>query len=120
MLRSSAVARARRRRGTGGNPRLEVFHHLFAAVAEEMGATLLRSSFSTNVRERRDFSCALFDGRGRMIGQAAHLPVHLGSTPMSVQAAIAHVPMARDDAVLLNDPYSGGTHLPDLTLVSPV
>jgi N-methylhydantoinase B len=100
--------------------RLDVFQHLFAAAAEEMGAALLRSSFSTNIRERRDFSCALFDGRGRMVGQAAHLPVHLGSAPMSVQAAIAHVPMGRGDAVLLNDPYCGGTHLPDLTLVSPV
>jgi len=100
--------------------RLDVFQHLFAAAAEEMGAALLRSSFSTNIRERRDFSCALFDGRGRMIGQAAHLPVHLGSTPMSVAAAIERVPMARGDAVLLNDPYCGGTHLPDLTLVSPV
>lgn len=100
--------------------RLDVFQHLFAAAAEEMGAALLRSSFSTNIRERRDFSCALFDGRGRMIGQAAHLPVHLGSTPMSVQAAIARVRMGPGDAVLLNDPYCGGTHLPDLTLVSPV
>jgi N-methylhydantoinase B len=100
--------------------RLDVFQHLFAAAAEEMGAALLCSSFSTNIRERRDFSCALFDGRGRMIGQAAHLPVHLGSTPMSVRAAIARVPMGPGDAVLLNDPYCGGTHLPDLTLVSPV
>jgi len=100
--------------------RLDVFHHLFAAAAEEMGATLLRSSFSPNIRERRDFSCALFDGRGRMIGQASHLPVHLGSTPMSVAAAIERVPMGPGDAVVLNDPYAGGTHLPDLTLVSPV
>ncbi|HEX6883295.1 MAG TPA: hydantoinase B/oxoprolinase family protein [Planctomycetota bacterium] len=99
---------------------MDVFQHLFAAVAEEMGAALLRSSFSTNVRERRDFSCALFDARGAMIGQAAHLPVHLGSAPLSVQAAIASVPMGPGDAVLLNDPYRGGTHLPDLTLVSPV
>lgn len=113
-------ARGARARVTADPLRLDVFQHLFAAAAEEMGAALLRSSFSTNVRERRDFSCALFDGRGRMIGQAAHLPVHLGSTPMSVQAAIARVAMAPGDAVLLNDPYCGGTHLPDLTLVSPV
>jgi N-methylhydantoinase B len=106
-----------RRRGH----RLEVFHHLFAALCEEMGATLQRSSFSPNVKERRDFSCALFDGDARMIGQAAHLPVHLGSTPMSVRAALEAVPdLAPGDAVLLNDPYAGGTHLPDLTLVSPV
>ncbi|MEQ1891353.1 MAG: hydantoinase B/oxoprolinase family protein, partial [Planctomycetota bacterium] len=110
-----------RRSSRGFDPlRLDVFQHLFAAAAEEMGAALLRSSFSTNIRERRDFSCALFDGAGRMIGQAAHLPVHLGSTPMSVQAAIAHCAMEPGDAVLLNDPYAGGTHLPDLTLVSPV
>ncbi len=114
------MRRARRARAAADPLRLDVFQHLFAAAAEEMGAALLRSSFSTNIRERRDFSCALFDGQGRMIGQAAHLPVHLGSTPMSVQAAIARVAMARGDAVLLNDPYCGGTHLPDLTLVSPV
>ncbi len=100
--------------------RLDVFQHLFAAAAEEMGAALLRSSFSTNIRERRDFSCALFDGSARMIGQAAHLPIHLGSTPMSVAAAIERIAMGPGDAVLLNDPYAGGTHLPDLTLVSPV
>ncbi|TAJ10475.1 MAG: hydantoinase B/oxoprolinase family protein [Planctomycetota bacterium] len=85
-----------------------------------MGAALIRASFSPNIKERRDLSCALFDARGRMIAQAAHLPVHLGSAPLSVQAAIAAVPMQPDDAVLLNDPYQGGTHLPDLTLVSPV
>lgn len=100
--------------------RLDVFKHLFAAVAEEMGVSLQRSSFSPNIRERRDFSCALFDQAGRMIGQASHLPVHLGSTPMSVAAAIAALQMGPGDAVLLNDPYAGGTHLPDLTLVSPV
>src|SRR5262249_16739423 len=108
------------RRRAAAPLRLLVFQHLFAAAAEEMGAALLRSAFSTNVRERRDFSCALFDARGRMIGQAAHLPIHLGSSPMSVAAAIERVPMRPGDAVLLNDPYCGGTHLPDLTLVSPV
>jgi len=113
--------KTRRASPRGFDPlRLDVFQHLFAAAAEEMGAALLRSSFSTNIRERRDFSCALFDGRGRMVGQAAHLPVHLGSTPMSVQAALAACALEPGDAVLLNDPYRGGTHLPDLTLVSPV
>ena len=97
-----------------------VFHHLFAAACEEMGAALLRSSFSANIKERRDFSCALFDAEGRMVSQAAHLPVHLGSAPLSVQAAMARGPLAPGDAVLLNDPYAGGTHLPDLTLVTPV
>lgn len=100
--------------------RLEVFHHLFAAAAEEMGVSLMRSAFSPNIKERRDFSCALFDGEGRMIGQAAHLPVHLGAAPLSVAAAMERIEMAPGDAVLLNDPYLGGTHLPDLTLVSPV
>jgi N-methylhydantoinase B len=99
---------------------LEVFHNLFAAAAEEMGVSLMRSAFSPNIKERRDFSCALFDGEGRMIAQAAHLPVHLGSAPMSVAAAREAVDMRPGDAVLLNDPFAGGTHLPDLTLVSPV
>ena len=114
------MTKAGRGRGRVDPVRLDVFHHLFAAAAEEMGAALMRSSFSPNIRERRDFSCALFDGEGRMIGQASHLPVHLGSTPMSVAAAIAHVDMQPGDAVVLNDPYAGGTHLPDITLVSPV
>ncbi len=100
--------------------RVEVFHHLFAAVGEEMGVTLMRSSFSPNIKERRDYSCALFDAEGRMIAQAAHLPVHLGAAPMSVAAARAAVEMRPGDAVLLNDPYAGGTHLPDLTLITPV
>ena len=99
---------------------MEVFHNLFAAAAEEMGVSLMRSAFSPNIKERRDFSCALFDADGRMVAQAAHLPVHLGSAPMSVAAARAAVEMQPGDAVLLNDPFSGGTHLPDLTLVSPV
>jgi N-methylhydantoinase B len=100
--------------------RLEVFHHLFAAAGEEMGESLKRSAFSPNIKERRDYSCALFDAEGRMIGQAAHLPVHLGAAPLSVAAARARVEMGEGDAVLLNDPFEGGTHLPDLTLVSPV
>lgn len=100
--------------------RAQVFHHLYAAACEEMGAALLRSSFSANIKERRDFSCALFDAAGRMVSQAAHLPVHLGSAPLSVQAAMERGPLGRGDAVLLNDPYAGGTHLPDLTLVTPV
>ncbi|HKX46887.1 MAG TPA: hydantoinase B/oxoprolinase family protein, partial [Planctomycetota bacterium] len=99
---------------------VEVFQHLFAAVCEEMGARLRRSAFSANIVERRDYSCALFDAQGRMVGQAAHLPVHLGSAPLSVQAVLESCALAPGDAVLLNDPFRGGTHLPDLTLVSPV
>ena len=100
--------------------RLEVFHHLFAAVAEEMGAALCRSAFSVNIKERRDFSCALFDGAGRMISQAAHIPIHLGSVPLCVAAVLAECELGPGDAILLNDPFRGGTHLPDVTLVSPV
>lgn len=99
---------------------LEVHRQRLTAIAEEMGAALMRASFSANIKERRDFSCAIFDGRGRMLVHAAHVPVHLGSTPMSVAAAIAAVPMEPGSTVILNDPYAGGTHLPDVTLVSPV
>ncbi len=109
--------------------RLEVFKHLFASVAEEMGVVLRKTSFSPNIKERRDFSCAVFDPHGKMIAQAAHIPVHLGSMPLSVQSAIEQFNSrsgyeGRDlhpgDMILLNDPYRGGTHLPDITLVSPV
>ncbi len=107
--------------GPASDPvRLEVFHHLFAAAAEEMGASLMRSAFSPNIKERRDFSCALFDGQGRLIAQAAHLPVHLGSAAPSLAAARAALEMGPGDAVALNDPFRGGTHLPDVTLVSPL
>jgi N-methylhydantoinase B len=99
---------------------LEVFNHRLSAIAEEMGIALCRSAFSPNIKERRDFSCALFDGAGEMVAQAAHIPVHLGSTPLSVQAAIAQMRMAPGDVVMLNDPYAGGTHLPDVTVVAPV
>jgi N-methylhydantoinase B len=99
---------------------LEVFNHRLSAIAEEMGVTLCRSAFSPNIKERRDYSCALFDARGEMAAQAAHIPVHLGSTPLSVKAAIAAVPMGPGDVVMLNDPYAGGTHLPDVTVVAPV
>lgn len=102
--------------------RLEVFKHLFAAAAEEMGVVLRRSSYSPNIKERRDFSCALFDARGNMIAQAAHIPVHLGAMPLSVAAALQKfaADLGPGDVVMLNDPYLGGTHLPDITLVSPV
>ena len=100
--------------------RLEVFQHLFASIAEEMGVALMRSAFSPNIKERRDFSCAVFNAQGEMVAQAAHLPVHLGSAPLSLKAAMEAIDFEPGDAVLLNDPYQGGTHLPDLTLVSPV
>jgi N-methylhydantoinase B len=100
--------------------RLEVLKNRFAALAEEMGAVLMRTAFSANIKERRDFSCALFDADGAMIAQAAHIPVHLGSMPLSVAAALSHGGLRPGDMLLLNDPYRGGTHLPDVTLVAPV
>ena len=99
---------------------LEVFRNLFASVAEEMGMALKRSAFSPNIKERLDFSCAVFDGTGQMVAQAAHIPVHLGSMPLSVQNAIRHGRMGPGDVVLLNDPFRGGNHLPDITAVAPV
>jgi N-methylhydantoinase B len=99
---------------------LQVFRNRFVAIAEEMGVTLGRTAFSPNIKERRDYSCAVFDVRGDMVAQAAHIPVHLGSMPLSVKAAISEVPMRRGDMVMLNDPFRGGTHLPDITLVAPV
>ena len=100
---------------------LEIFKHLFASAAEEMGVTLGRTAYSSNIKERKDYSCACFDAQGRLIAQAAHIPVHLGAMPASVQAALAHFhEFAPGDMVLLNDPYLGGTHLPDITMISPV
>jgi N-methylhydantoinase B len=104
------------------NPiKLEIFKHLFAAIAEEMGTVLRRASYSPNIKERRDFSCAVFDAQRRMIAQAAHIPVHLGAMPLSVEAAVRRFDdLGAGDVIVLNDPYSGGTHLPDITMVSPV
>ncbi len=100
---------------------LEVFKNLFASVAEEMGVTLQRASFSPNIRERLDFSCAMFDAQARMVAQAAHIPVHLGSMPASVEYALREFEhLNPGDVIILNDPYHGGTHLPDITMVSPV
>lgn len=99
---------------------LEIFKSIFISIAEEMGMALCRSSFSPNIKERKDFSCAVFDERGRTVAQGDHLPVHLGAMPLSVSSAIEHVDLDPGDTVMLNDPYRGGTHLPDITLVSPV
>ena len=100
--------------------RLEIFKNLFHSVAEEMGAALRRSAFSANIKERRDYSCAVFDAAGDVLAMGDHMPVHLGSMPMSVQAALRAFKLGPGDVVLLNDPYAGGTHLPDLTMVMPV
>jgi N-methylhydantoinase B len=99
---------------------LEIFKNLFHSIAEEMGAALRRTAFSPNIKERRDYSCAVFDGTGQVIAMGDHMPVHLGSMPMSVKAAIAAREMMSGDMVMLNDPFRGGTHLPDITLVAPV
>ena len=99
---------------------LEIFKNLYHSIAEEMGAALRRSAFSPNIKERRDYSCAVFDGVGQVIAMGDHMPVHLGSMPMSVRAAIEAGPMEAGDVVMLNDPFRGGTHLPDITLVAPV
>jgi N-methylhydantoinase B len=99
------------------NIELQVIGSALRAVAEEMGAALVRSAFSANIKERRDCSAALFSLDGRMIAQAEHIPVHLGAMPEAVAAVMAHQP-GPDDVYILNDPYTGGTHLPDITLVS--
>ena len=99
---------------------IEVFNKLFAAIAEEMGIILTRSSFSSNIKERRDFSCAVFDGRGDLIAQAAHIPVHLGAMPMTLRHVLASHTFAPGDVVIVNDPFHGGSHLPDITVVAAV
>ena len=100
---------------------LELYRHRFAGIAEEMGVTLRRTGYSPNIKERLDFSCAVFDAGGRLVAQAAHVPVHLGAMPASVRAALDAFDVWDDgDLVVLNDPYQGGSHLPDVTMVSPV
>ncbi len=99
---------------------LEIFKNLFHSIAEEMGAALRRTAFSPNIKERRDYSCAVFDAAGNVIAMGDHMPVHLGSMPMSVRVAIEKSTFAPGDIVMLNDPFAGGTHLPDITLVAPV
>jgi N-methylhydantoinase B/oxoprolinase/acetone carboxylase alpha subunit len=103
---------------------LSIFNHLFASVAEEMGVTLERSAYSPNIKERLDFSCAVFlavPDEPLMLAQAAHIPVHLGAMPASVKTAVKKcAPFFPGDVVILNDPYLGGNHLPDITMISPV
>jgi N-methylhydantoinase B/oxoprolinase/acetone carboxylase alpha subunit len=100
--------------------KLEIFKNIFSSIAEEMGMALCRSAYSPNIKERRDYSCALFDAKGQMVAQAAHLPIHMGSMPYSVKSAIKAIRMDKGDTIILNDPFKGGTHLPDLTMISPV
>jgi N-methylhydantoinase B len=99
---------------------LEIYRALFTSVAEEMGIALRRTAFSPNIKERRDYSCAVFDAKANVIAQGDHMPVHLGSMPMAVAAALKEVAIQPGDVVALNDPFAGGTHLPDVTLVAGV
>ena len=100
---------------------LELYRHRFAGAAEEMGITLRRTGYSPNIKERLDFSCAIFDGHGRMIAQAAHIPAHLGAMPASVHTILDKFSdWAPGDVVIVNDPFEGGNHLPDITMIGPV
>ena len=99
---------------------LEIYRALYTSVAEEMGIALRRTAFSPNIKERRDYSCAVFDHKGRVIAQGDHMPVHLGSMPMAVASALREIELQPGDVVALNDPFAGGTHLPDVTLIMPV
>lgn len=99
---------------------LELFKNIFVSISEEMGAVLERTSLSPNIKERKDFSCALFNQKGETFAQGSHIPVHLGAMPLSVQACLKAINFDEGDLVILNDPYRGGTHLPDITCISPV
>src|ERR1051326_4687143 len=99
---------------------LELFRHLLVSIAEEMGIVLRRTSFSANIKERRDYSCAVYDANGETAAMGDHMPVHLGAMPLSVQAAREVLDLGPGDVALLNDPFRGGTHLPDITAVAPV
>ncbi|MCZ6768457.1 MAG: hydantoinase B/oxoprolinase family protein [Acidobacteria bacterium] len=98
--------------------KLEIYRNLFSSVAQEMGTVLRRTAYSPNIKERRDYSCALFDGQGQLVAMGDHMPVHLGSMPLAVRAAIDAFPLHPGDVVFLNDPFAGGTHLPDVTMVA--
>jgi N-methylhydantoinase B len=100
--------------------RLEIFKNMFHSIAEEMGAALRRSAFSPNIKERRDYSCAVYDAAGDVLAMGDHMPVHLGSMPASVAAVRSTLSLEPGDIAVLNDPFAGGTHLPDLTMVMPV
>jgi N-methylhydantoinase B/oxoprolinase/acetone carboxylase alpha subunit len=99
---------------------LELFKNIFVSISEEMGAVLGRTALSPNIKERKDFSCALFNSKGETFAQGSHIPVHLGAMPLSVQASAQSVSFENGDLAILNDPYKGGTHLPDITCISPV
>lgn len=123
LLLERTQPRQREHTATRADPvMLEVFNNLYMSIAEQMGATLANTAHSVNIKERLDFSCALFDAQGELIANAPHMPVHLGSMGASVRAVIDanHGRMRPGDAWMLNDPYAGGTHLPDITVITPV
>ncbi|MGH9721155.1 MAG: hydantoinase B/oxoprolinase family protein, partial [Bryobacteraceae bacterium] len=99
---------------------LELFRHLFVSIAEEMGVVLRKTSYSANIKERRDYSCAVYDGDAQTVAMGDHMPVHLGAMPMSVEHALRAFDLGPGDVAILNDPFAGGTHLPDITAVSAV
>ncbi len=99
---------------------LELFRHQLVSIAEEMGVILRRSSYSANIKERRDYSCAVYDARGETVAMGDHMPVHLGAMPLSVRAVMDTLDLRPGDVALVNDPFRGGTHLPDITAVAPV
>ena len=99
---------------------LEIFNNLFSAVADEMGIVLRRSAFSPNIRERCDFSCAIFDEKGELVAQASHIPVHLGAMPETMKSILPLFEWKPGDVIITNDPFCGGTHLPDITLIKPI
>ena len=118
--RRAFEGRRRKLARMAGDPiELEIFKNIYHSIAEEMGAALRRTAFSPNIKERRDYSCAVFDSAGEVIAMGDHMPVHLGSMPMSVRAALERLQLGPGDMAMLNDPFCGGTHLPDITLVAP-
>ena len=123
VLRRVVARTVRYAAGTHADPvMLEVFNNLFMSIAEQMGVRLAQTAYSVNIKERLDFSCALFDAEGNLIANAPHMPVHLGSMGESIKTVIAKNAgrMKPGDVYVLNDPYNGGTHLPDVTVITPV
>ncbi|MEO8097865.1 MAG: hydantoinase B/oxoprolinase family protein [Acidobacteriota bacterium] len=99
---------------------LELFRHMLVSIAEEMGAVLRKTAYSANIKERRDYSCAVYDSHGETVAMGDHMPVHLGAMPLSVRAVMDAFALSEGDVALVNDPFQGGTHLPDITVVAPV
>ncbi|HZD59437.1 MAG TPA: hydantoinase B/oxoprolinase family protein, partial [Anaerolineae bacterium] len=97
---------------------IRIFGNLFTSIAEEMGVALGRTAYSANIKERRDYSCAIFDKDLSLIAEGSHIPVHLGAMPLSLMGAAKHLDFNPGDTIIINDPFTGGTHLPDVTLIS--